>query len=148
MLEELIKYNFKHYGSFKMQAEKIVYIPLSSQNDSKDIPKVYVWVHRSTEDKVIYVGKTKNSVQKRMGEHRQGFKGKTKNGSVSGSKKFCFLKSIFHNHGSVHVWAREAERQSVSINNISTSQISLFSVEEEWFINEFKGNSPKPELNF
>jgi predicted GIY-YIG superfamily endonuclease len=120
-----------------MQKDKIVYVPLIAQNDSKDIPKVYVWVHSSTEDKVIYVGKTKNSVQKRMGEHRQGFKGKTNNGSVSGSKKFCFLKNILSKDESVHIWAREAEIQCIAINNISTTQLSLFSVEEEWFIKKF-----------
>ena len=136
--KELIKYNFKHYGSFEFKKGKIKYTPLISQFDSKDIPKVYVWLQKGDKLKVIYVGKTKNSIKKRMSEHRQGFKGKENNGSLSGSKKYCFLNNIFSNDESVQVWAREAEIQSFSINNINTTQLSLFSVEEDWFIAKFK----------
>ncbi len=77
---------------------------------------------------------TKKSIKKRMSEHRLGFKGKEN----SGSKKYCFLNNTFSNDLSIQVWTREAKIQSISINNINTTQLSLFSVEEDWIIAKFK----------
>ena len=73
-----------------------------------------------------------------MAEHRQGFKGKLNNGSVSGSKKYNFLIKAFSQGYSFEVWAREAELGTIEINGLISNKLSFFSIEEEYFIEQFK----------
>ena len=88
------------------------------------------------------MGKTKYSITGRMAQHRQGFKGKANNGSISGSKKHIKLIEILEKNHSVEIWARKAENKMLVINGIAKKQISHLSVEEEFFIAHFS-----PHLN-
>ena len=136
---------FEKYGSFYYDttSNKIIYKPKEGKVDCKQTPKVYVWLHLlDNEEEIIYVGKTKYSITGRMAQHRQGFKGKAKNGSVSGSKKQIKLIEILEKNHSVEIWARKAENKMLEINGIAKKQISHLSVEEEFFIECFD-----PDLN-
>jgi hypothetical protein len=136
---------FEKYGSFHYEttSNKISYKPKEGIVDCKQTPKVYVWLHLlDNEEEIIYVGKTKYSITGRMAQHRQGFKGKAKNGSVSGSKKQIKLIEILEKNHSVEIWARKAENRIFEIKGIDKKEMSHLSVEEEFFIDYFK-----PDLN-
>jgi hypothetical protein len=136
---------FEKYGIFHYEttSNKIIYKPKEGIVDCKQTPKVYVWLHLlDNEEEIIYVGKTKYSITGRMAQHRQGFKGKANNGSVSGSKKHIKLIEILEKNHSVEIWARKAENKLLEINGIAKKHISHLSVEEEFFIECFD-----PELN-
>ena len=94
---QLAEAAFEKYGSFyyDTSSNKIIYKPKEGKVDCKQTPKVYVWLHLlDNEEEIIYLGKTKYSITGRMAQHRQGFKGKANNGSVSGYSKFITLKEI------------------------------------------------------
>lgn len=136
---------FEKYGSFHYDtnSNKIIYKRKEGVVDCKKTPKVYAWLHLlDNEEEIIYVGKTKYSITGRMAQHRQGFKGKANNGSVSGSKKHIKLIEILEKNHSVEIWARKAENKMLVINGIDKKEISHISVEEEFFIECFD-----PELN-
>jgi hypothetical protein len=136
---------FEKYGSFHYDttSNKIIYKQKEGIVDCKQTPKVYVWLHLlDNEEEIIYVGKTKYSITGRMAQHRQGFKGKANNGSVSGLSKFIKLKEILDRNHSIEIWARKAENRTFTINGIAKKEISHLSVEEEFFIECFD-----PELN-
>ena len=136
---------FEKYGSFHYEttSNKISYKPKERIVDCNQTPKVYVWLHLlDNEEEIIYVGKTKYSITGRMAQHRQGFKGKANNGSVSGSKKLIKLIEILEKNHSIEIWARKAENKIFEIKGIDTKEISHLSVEEEFFIECFK-----PDLN-
>ena len=131
---------FEKYGSFHYEttSNKISYKPKEGIVDCKQTPKVYVWLHLlDNEEEIIYVGKTKYSIIRRMAQHRQGFKGKENNGSVSGSKKHIKLIEILEKNNSVEIWARKAENKMLEINGIAKKQISHLSVEEEFLVAHF-----------
>jgi hypothetical protein len=132
---------FEKYGSFHYEttSNKIIYKPKEGIVDCKQTPKVYVWLHLlDNEEGIIYVGKTKYSINGRMAQHRQGFKGKANNGSVSGYSKFITLKEILDRNHSIEIWARKAENRTFEINGIDKKELSHLSVEEEFFIECFK----------
>jgi len=142
---QLAEAAFEKYGSFHYDttSNKIIYKPKENIIDCKKTPKVYVWLHLlDNEEEIIYVGKTKYSITGRMAQHRQGFKGKANNGSVSGSKKHIKLIEILEKNHSVEIWARKAENKMLVINGIAKEEISHLSVEEEFFIAHFS-----PHLN-
>ena len=131
---------FEKYGSlhYDTTSNKISYKRKEGIVDCKQTPKVYVWLHLlDNEEEIIYVGKTKYSITGRMAQHRQGFKGKENNGSVSGYSKFITLKEILDRNHSIEIWAIKAENRTFEINGIGKKEISHLSVEEEFFIAHF-----------
>ncbi len=76
-------------------------------------------------------------------QHRQGFKGKFNNGSVSGSKKFIFLIDEFMKGNKIEIWSRNSENREVIIEGKRHKKTSHYSTEEDFFIDAFK-----PELNY
>lgn len=139
-IDNLKMFDFEKYGVFKFnsQLDKITFEP-SDIVEIEIEPKVYVWVYfYKTYIEIIYVGKTRYTIKSRMAQHRQGFKGKFKNGSASGSKKFLKLKDILNNQEHVEVWARRSEIRNIEIKGKLYHSLSHFSVEEEFFINFYK----------
>lgn len=143
-IKNLLKFGFSKCGEFELTQEKIVFRSKEGFIDKEFPPKVYAWVSiEGNSESVIYIGKTSYSIKKRMSQHRQGFKGKINNGSLSGAKKFLAIQEIIEKTGIVEVWAREPANLELNINGeLIPEPISLYSVEEEFFISLFK-----PELN-
>ena len=139
----LSKYNFHKSGCFIQTKKGILdYFPDPLFIDCLH-PKVYVWLEKGIESEIIYVGKTQFTIQRRLHQHKQGFKGKKNNGSNSGSKKHNYLLGALNNGYDVEIWTRQAEIRELIINYNILSEISHYSVEEEFFIKEFN-----PKLNF
>ena len=137
--EQLVTYNFKKGGSWVKSDERLLFIQDNEVVEHQSSPKVYLWLCiRENEIEVIYVGKTRYDLKKRMNQHRQGFKGKRNNGSISGSKKFQSLKSLINEGLEIQVWYRTAEIVPIQINAIEYTEMSNFSVEEEFFIHHFE----------
>jgi hypothetical protein len=142
-LEQLVTFNFKKGGSWVKSDERLLFIHDNQSIEHQSSPKVYLWLcFRESEIEVIYVGKTRYDLKKRMNQHRQGFKGKRYNGSTSGSTKFHSLKSFINDGFEIQVWYRIAEIVPIQINAIHYTEMSNFSVEEEFFIDHFE-----PKLN-
>jgi hypothetical protein len=140
-IDELKMFDFEKFGAFKFNSvlEKITFEPIHNNVETEIIPKVYVWIYfYKTCMEIIYVGKTRYTIESRMTQHRQGFKGKLKNGSTSGSKKFLKLKDILSRQEHVEVWARKSEIRNLEIKGEMYHSLSHFSVEEEFFINLYK----------
>jgi len=138
--KDLERFGFTKCGELKLAGDKIIFSLNHEYNDQDFPPKVYAWLACEDERvKVIYIGKTRYSIKKRMTQHRQGFKGKLNNGSLSGAKKFLALKEIIDKGGSAEVWARASIMLKLSINGERTPEKqSFYSVEEEFFISLFK----------
>ena len=88
-------------------------------------PSVYVWLaeHGDQNDsEVLYVGKAGKGVERRIGQHQNGFVN-----SKTGQKNAKFLSEVLSVNGvSVSVWARVANTQS-----LFGQEVSLYSAEEE-----------------
>lgn len=88
-------------------------------------PSVYVWLaeHCDQNDaEVLYVGKAGKGVERRIGQHQNGFLN-----SKTGQKNAKFLSEVLSVNGvSVSVWARVANTQI-----LFEQEVSLYSAEEE-----------------
>jgi hypothetical protein len=137
--------NFKRMGYFKYNHidKNVLFHEITSKNQHfTEIPKVYLWIERtsSKQIEIIYVGKTQYSLKKRIGQHRQGFKGRGRNGSLSGSKKLKYLLSSLSDMKEIEIWSRNSEIRQIVINDIIQDSISHYSVEEEFFIDYLSQN--------
>jgi hypothetical protein len=145
MITKIKSFCFTQTGYLTCKENKIYYTSYNEVKEVKDIPKVYLWltINNSTKEcKIIYVGKTQFTIQKRMSQHIQGFKGKMNHGSVSGSKKFIHLIQEFQKGNNIEIWSRNSEIREIIIEGKHQKKISHYSTEEEFFIKEFN-----PDLN-
>lgn len=141
-MEILAKFGFYKSGSFKQTKQKFLEYNQDPHFIDFSLPKVYVWLEKSNKPEIIYVGKTQFSIKKRMGQHKQGFKGKERKSSCSGSKKHKYLLVALNNGSDIEIWTRQSDVKGVIFNNNCYAAISHYSVEEEFFIQEFQ-----PKLN-
>ena len=99
-------------------------------------PSVYVWVLEhaaSAMAQVLYVGKAGKGVERRFGQHQNGFVN-----SKTGQKNGKFLtKALSDEKASVSVWTRVADTQT-----LFGQDVSLYSAEEEALCAKLQ-----PELN-
>lgn len=137
MLELINSFSFIKFGEFKINptTNKIIYQSSVDSFDCMIVPKVYLWINKLEDrSEILYVGKTKYSIKKRMAQHRQGFKGKIGNGSKSGFLKYTHIYDCLKNNKFIEVWARKSELKPIVINKVDYEQLSQYSLEEEFFI--------------
>lgn len=121
---------------------------------------VYIWIARKKEQIVpLYIGKARNGVYERMGQHMGGFR-ENKNGSVSGRRNRKILEKLLESNWKVEVHSKESqstlsldkfseeffEFETQHIKNIKFPKVSLYSFEEELLIRFFQVNFPEVVL--
>jgi hypothetical protein len=121
---------------------------------------VYIWIARKKDQIVpLYIGKARNGVVERMGQHMGGFR-EDKNGSVSGRRKRKILEKIIESNWEVEVHSRDSQSlDSLQLGskelfdfiiqenkNIIYPIVSLYSFEEELLIRFFEENFPQITL--
>lgn len=121
---------------------------------------VYIWIAKK-EDKCVplYIGKSRNGVFERMGQHMGGFR-EDNNGSVSGRRKRKILEKLLESNWNVEVYSKESqstaslqklskeffEFETHPLKNIKFPNVSLYSFEEELLIRFFEVNFPDVTL--
>ena len=89
MLEKLINYNFKIAGKLLIDKNNKVNYRINDQEfKSQNQEQVYAWV---SDEKVLYIGMASKGIQKRLSEHRGGWRG----GSSTGIYLFLILTFKF-----------------------------------------------------
>ena len=117
---------------------------------------VYIWIARKKDQIIpLYIGKARNGVIERMGQHMGGFR-EDKNGSVSGRRKRKILEKLLKSNWRVEVHSKESqstvrletlskelfEFDTQQFRNIKFPCVSLYSIEEELLIRFFQVNFP------
>jgi hypothetical protein len=121
---------------------------------------IYIWIARKQDQIVpLYIGKARNGVFERMGQHMGGFR-EDKNGSVSGRRKRKILKKLLVSNWEVEIHSRDSRfldslelvsKELFDFNtqkneNIKYPIVSLYSLEEELLIRFFEENFPQITL--
>ena len=158
-LKEFLRNNqFVHQGNWDISGKgKIEFKSLLEKNKNYC---VYIWIARKKDQIVpFYIGKARNGVVERMGQHMGGFR-EDKNGSVSGRRKRKIIGKLLESNWRVEVHSKESksnisletfskqffEFETHHLHNIKFPKVSLYSFEEELLIRFFEVNFPDVSL--
>ena len=150
----LIKNQFVIEGNWEVSMDGKIRFKSKLEKSKKYC--VYIWIARKKDQIVpLYIGKARNGVVERMGQHMGGFR-EDKNGSVSGRRKRKILEKLLESNWRVEVHSKESkstvsletfyteffEFETHHLKNIKLPHVSLYSFEEELLIRFFEVNFP------
>lgn len=135
MLQDLLKYDFKIAGNMiiddKNKVNFKIHVP---EYKSQEHGQVYAWV---IDDEVVYIGMAGKGVQKRLGEHRGGWRG----GSDTGILKEAQIRSELQAGRHIVIYGRTSDYFEQEIEILGKKQnvrFSLVAQEEDALLKEFQ----------
>lgn len=135
ILEKLINYNFKIAGKLLIDKNnKVNYRVIDQEFKSQNQEQVYAWV---SDEKILYIGMASKGIQKRLSEHRGGWRG----GSSTGILKETQIRKKLEEGHQIYIYGRTCDYFLQEVKILDKSQKCRFSLveqEEGALIKEFK----------
>lgn len=124
----LRKYDFDLAGHISLDSNDDPVFDLAHHKFKCRTPQIYAW---TVNEDVVYIGMASKGIKKRLGEHKQGWRG----GSATGVAKAQLIRSAIQATGEpVKVYGRTCDSFSHTVSVLGESQtidISLIDREED-----------------
>ena len=134
-LSDLLNYKFELAGKIILNDKnKVDYEIHNAVYKSKENAQVYAWV---IDAEIMYIGKAGKGVQKRLSEHRGGWRG----GSKTGVSKEKLIRQKLNAGSEIQVYGRCCDYFLKTVDLFGeTKEIrySLVQEEEDWLLKNFK----------
>lgn len=135
MLRKLLEYNFDIAGSMLIdQDNKVNYKIHIPEYKSQKNGQVYAWV---IGEEIVYIGMASKGVQKRLSEHRGGWRG----GSPTGILKEAQIRNELEAGRHITIYGRTSDYFEQEVEILGKKQnvrFSLVSQEEDALLTEFQ----------
>jgi hypothetical protein len=135
MLNNLLGYGFEKAGEIFLNKKNMVDFKIdNSVYKSQDYAQVYAWVLNV---EIMYIGKATKGVQKRLSEHRGGWRG----GSKTGISKEKLIRQKLEAGLQIEIYGRSCEYffQNVDIfGETKEIRYDLAQEEEDFLIKKFR----------
>ena len=132
-LQDLQEYGFKPAGSIYLDGEEVKH-QIDDPEFKLSKGQVYAWV---IDDTVVYIGMASKGINKRLNEHRGGWRG----GSATGISKAKQIRETIHSGQKIKVYGRVCDsiKQSyMLLGEQVTREINLVDQEEDVLLKQFK----------
>jgi len=124
MLENLLNYDFELAGSIILNEKNLVDYKINNPKfKSKEYAQVYAWV---INQEIVYVGMASKGVQKRLSEHRGGWR----RGSPTGIRKEKQIRNELELRKKIMIYARTCDYFSRTVDILGNKQDIRFTLAE------------------
>jgi len=132
-LQDLQEYAFRPAGSIYLDGEEVKY-KIEDPEFKLSQGQIYAWV---VGDSVVYIGMASKGINKRLGEHRGGWRG----GSATGINKAKLIRDTINSGQEIKIYGRVCDsiKQSyMLLGEQVTREINLVDQEEDALLKRFK----------
>jgi len=135
-LQELKNLGFRKAGVIHFDSDAYVNYLITEEEFKENKGQVYAWV---VDEEILYIGMAGKGINKRLSEHKGGWKG----GSTTGVTKRKLLIEELNNskNGQVDVYGYTSSTYTAEVPTIlgtETIELSAYSLDEDLLIEKFK----------